>query len=181
MTTPSTPDSTPGSAPVDRKVAAKALRTLAMALMGAVVMIGFALLSVGIEDPWEANPIAVAFLAVGLGVHVLVNSVIWPMIPAVEPGQDADATFSQALAALQPNMILRFALIEAPMIASIATAFVVPSGGLAIFFVAAATTLVLMWVHVHPREAVVRRTQELLEAKGARTGLAEAFGFSAHP
>lgn len=181
VTTPSTPGSTPNAEPVDREVAVKALRTLAMALMGAVVMIGFALLSVGMVDPWEANPIAVVFLAVGLGVHMLVNSVIWPMIPAIDPGQDADTTFATALATLQPNMILRFALIEAPMMASVATAFVVPSGGLTIFVVAAIASLVLMWLHVYPNESVIRRTQERLEATGARTGLAEAFGFNAHP
>lgn len=177
MTDPTTPASTPD----DRAVTAKAVRTLALSLMGAIVMIAVALLSVGLDDPWEANPITFAFLAVGLAVHVLVNTVIWPMTPAVEPGQDEAATFSAAMRGFQANMILRFAIIEAPMIAAVAAAFVVTSGGLTIFGVAAVVALALMWVHVYPNEVVVRRAQGHLEAKGARTGLAEVFGFSGHP
>lgn len=167
----------------DRPGAARAFRTLAGSLMAAPVLLGVALFFVlsGEEGVWDANPIAAAFAALGVVTHFVLTSVIWKIIPPLEPGLDADTTWSKALAGMQPNMMLRFALTEAVLILGVATAFVVSSGGLTIFVVAAIATLVLMWLHVYPNESVVRRTQERLEAKGARTGLAEAFGFNAHP
>lgn len=167
----------------DRPGAAQAFRTLAGSLMAAPVLLGVALFFAlsGSEGAWDATPIAAAFAALGVVMHIVITRVIWTMIPAVEPGLDADTTWGKALAGMQPNMMLRFALAEAVVIMGAAAAFVVTSGGLTIFVVAAIASLVLMWLNVYPNESVIRRTQERLEAKGARTGLAEAFGFNAHP
>lgn len=153
-------------------------RMLAGVLTAAPIVMGVALAVVllPMEGSTDLNPLAAVFPGLGLLIHLLLDQVVWPNLAPVDPGLDEAETWSQAAAKMQANMFTRFALTEAPVLVGIVVAFLVTSGGFTVFCSAAATTIVLMLLHVCPRPSVTRRTEELLDANGARTQFASAFG-----
>ena len=139
-------------------------RLVAGTLISGLLFIALALFFVLPTDEVPPLWVPLAQLAAGVAVHALV------------PSLDDEAAVAQGMVRYQGAMILRFALIEAIAIVSIALAFVLPEGGFLTFAGGAVVSLVLMAVHVWPWARPVGRSADALEAAGRRSGLREQFG-----
>ena len=152
-------------------------RILVGALMAALVFIGMALLFVLPLDQAPPLWVPLAQLAAGAGIHLVLEAIGY-RTPPLEPSLDDDAAAAQALVRYQSGMFLRFALCEAVAIASIALAFVLPTGGWVVYGVGAVVSLVLMVVHVWPWSRPVGKAADALEASGRSSRLREVFGIA---
>ena len=142
--------------------------------MGALVLFGFVLLFVlgtGTAPPlW----VPLAQLGAGVALHVLVEATGYRPTPLDPSMSDADAAAAGRVR-WQSSMILRFAVIEALAIVSLAAAFIV-DGGVWTYAVGALVSLGLMAVHIWPGSRSVTRTAEALESAGQDSFLRETFG-----
>ena len=150
---------------------AKALRTLAFALVTAPV---YVLVAVWFSAP-EAEKdlptvVAAATIAIVLSGWLLAETIGYRTAP-LDFGDDARV----AMQRYQTSMILRFVLTEAPVILGIAAAFALPYGPWPAV-VAVLVGLPSMAFHVWPTRRAVSRFAARLEAAGAPSGLREAFG-----
>lgn len=151
------------------------LRTLALAMMGAIVMIGLALFFVlgdeetafDVPDTWALALV----VAMGLGLNVLIP-IVGYQAPAVAPG----ASRHNYAGAFQAAMILRLTLAESVGIISIALAFVVDAGGMLIYLIGGAISLATMAFHGYPWEGPVERFRARLERDGGTSYLREDLG-----
>jgi hypothetical protein len=153
----------------------QSLRTLAYALVGAPVVILFAMYSIlGSEENAFSPPLWALAIPVALGAAAatVVNTFGY-RAPAIDPVTPAEEAATSALTRYQSLMIGRFAFSESVAIIGIALAFVVPQGGFAVLLLAVVIAEVLMWWHVVPNDGQVRRVQQSLEAQGARVPLRE--------
>lgn len=157
---------------------------LAVALMGALVVIGLALTflfaSGGVfGDVWTKPPVVVwvALVVLAFAPIPLIEAIGYAT-GALKPGLSRPAASKEALIRDQSRTILRFVMCEAPAIIAVALAFVVPGGGLWLYATVAPVSLWLMWMHVYPQPAAILRTQEALEANGTRSYLDELYGFA---
>lgn len=153
----------------------QSLRILALTLMGALVFIGIALYFVlGTQENAFALPATwalVAVVVIGAGSNVMI-----PLVGYQAPAIDATAPRQRYTGAFQSGMILRFAFAESTAIISIALAFVVVDGGMLLYLIGAAISLVTMAVHVYPSEAAVERFRARLEREGGTSYLREDLG-----
>ena len=153
----------------------QSLRTLAYALVGAPVVILVALYSIlgseqnAFSPPLWALAIPVALAAAAAAV---VNTFGY-RAPGIDPVTPAAEAATAALTRYQSLMIGRFAFSESVAIIGIALAFVVPQGGFAVLLLAVVLAEILMWWHVVPNDAQIRRVQQSLESRGARIPLRE--------
>lgn len=150
---------------------ARAQRTLALALVSAPVYILVALWFAAPEaeedlPTWVAG---VAIAAVVLG-WLLVQSVGYRVAPLAFG--DAPAV---AAGRYQQSMLIRFVLIEVPIILGIAATFVLPYG-VWTYVVVLVVGLPSMFFHVWPSRRVVDKIATRLESGGVPSGLREAFG-----
>lgn len=144
------------------------LRILALAFMWSLVMLAIACYFVFSIDPITAPPLPWLAVVVGLAiaVHLLVSTVGYRVFDA------AASTDPQAAAtAFRAAFFLRVALSESVAILALALAFIVESGGYALFLVGAGCSLLLMGWHVWPGERVIERFESNLTARGGRTGV----------
>lgn len=145
-------------------------RILALSLMTALVFIGVSLTFVlgPQDDALGVSPLAVLVLAAAaVSLHGLLEVVGYRVAP-LAPGADASTRDRETATALQSSMIRRFVLAEVLAVGSVAYAFVVTEGGLAIYYVGAALSLVLMVVHVYPWRRPVRKVVGALERGDVR-------------
>lgn len=149
-------------------------RILAGSLIGALVFIGIALVTVLPTD--ETPPVWVfgAQLAAGVAVHVVLEAIGYRPQP-LDPSMGDDEAAAAGRVRWQSSMVLRFALSEFVALASIAAAFVLDPGGFSVYAVGALVSLVLMVVHVWPWSRPVGRTADALESAGRPSYLREAF------
>ena len=167
----------------DNLVWARTVRTLAGALMGALLMILVVVTMVlsSTDGAFDFNPVPLGIQVVaGLGAHFLLEQIGY-RVPALDLSDSApsDATSSgRARTSWQSAMLLRFAVCESIAILSIAAAFIL-EGGFFILLGGVVVSLALMAVHVWPQRRSVDRVATALEAGGARSGLRETFGYSA--
>ena len=167
----------------ERQNHTRATRALVLATMaGLVVLAGIVVVLLREESgtteltPWAAVP-----LALGVVAHLVLDRFVWAQLSALPNGLDTEETWRRTILVVQPNLILRLAGSESIAVFALTLVFLDPRGSVPVLVVATLVSLVLLWLHAYPREAVVRRTQAAVEAKGARTGLAEAFGFTSQP
>ncbi|MDO7867722.1 hypothetical protein [Nocardioides jiangxiensis] len=154
----------------------QSLRMLSLTLAGAPVVILVALATIlgpqerAFEPPlWAlAAPLALAVVALAL------VSAVGYRTAAIDPTVPTEEARTTAAARFQSLTILRFTLVDAVFIVSIALAFVVDHGGLAVTVVGAALSEVLIWMHVVPNPAQLQKVQAALGARGAAVSLREA-------
>lgn len=151
-------------------------RVLAFALIGAIpimyIAVGFALGEEvgGTEQAplWlHAVLVAILFAAYGAGLLSLQT------VPALDPSVTGDAGLARAIEAYRANMILRFAVTEAPLVALIGAIFVLDYG-LWPALVAVPVGIVLVTLSIYPTRTNLQRVQDRLESRGARTDLVAA-------
>lgn len=153
-----------------------ALRTVALALMSSLVILGIALFFVlGEEssDPFRPEGWA---LAVVVGAGVVANLVILTIgyqAPAVPTGNPRGTGYA---AAYQAATYLRFALAESTAVLAVALAFVVNQGGFGTYLVGGAISLASMATHVYPWSFPIERYRARLERDGGTSYLREDLG-----
>ncbi|WP_353953551.1 hypothetical protein V6K52_09115 [Knoellia sp. S7-12] len=149
-------------------------RILSGTLMGALVFMGMALFFVLGTEATPPLWVPLAQFGAGIVIHFVVEAIGYRPQPLDPSMSDPDAA-TAARTRWQSSMILRFALIEAVAIASLAAAFVI-DGGVWTYAVGALVSLLLMGVHVWPAGRSVGKTANALESQGQASFLREAFG-----
>lgn len=76
----------------------------------------------------------------------------------------------------QQKMILRMAILEAPLMVAIAAAFSVDAGGLTIVIPSAVLCAALSYYHLVPHRVSIEKYQAALNTEGADVALTEMFG-----
>jgi hypothetical protein len=123
------------------------------------------------EDPLSLPVAGIVLVLVAAG-FVLAQVVGYTVAP-LQAGLDEDEARRRSVQAYQERMILRFVLTEAPVIASLALAFVVGQGPWP-FALAVLLGVPSMAYHVLVSARAVQRVQAGLEAGGVRSHLPEA-------
>jgi hypothetical protein len=143
----------------------QSLRVLGLTLVSAPAVIVLALWFVlGSEDDAFAPPLwALAVPVVLLAGGAAVINTIGYQVSREAPGDPA--------ARFQALMMIRFVFAEAPFIASMALAFVVPQGGFAVVLLAAVGATVLLLWHVLPNDGQVQRLERAYASAGHPTDL----------
>lgn len=150
------------------------LRTMVSAVMGSVVIIGFALWFVLTDRTQTPELLWLAVVALlGAGAAGMIRTVGFQAL-AVAPGATSEQAARQARSAFQTGTISRMAMAEMPAIASIAVAFVAPEGGFVLYLLGAAIALGLLATYALPSDSTIARTQESLEREGGRVDLRTA-------
>jgi hypothetical protein len=156
------------------------LRMLAGSMMGAVVLICFALWFVlGTADDAFAAPETWALAVVvaeGLAAFVVVT-VVGYNTPAIAPGAER----TSYAGAFQASMMLRLAVGESTALIALALGFVVAEGGYLLVLVGAAISLVTMGLHGYPWEYPIERYRARLERDGGTSYLREDLGLAPNP
>lgn len=151
------------------------LRTLAGALMGALLLIGVAVVTVLGGDATGELPVGWVAGVAGLGLLMtMLIPVVGYQIRPIAPGTTAEEAKSSARLQLQSSTILRFALAESVGIVAVAAAFVSEEGGLYPLLLGIGIAALLMLWHVWPGDRVLARVQQALEREGAQSYFREA-------
>lgn len=157
-------------------------RILALALMGAIVVIGIAI-SFILASPSRRNSATVlrhgtvplwqylAIAALGLVMAIAISAFGY-RVPAIPPGADPSTVQGQVGLAYQRTMFLRFALAESVAIIAIAATFADNTSSITLYLLAAAISLALMAYHVWPSAQLIERVQQQLDRNGGRSDLA---------
>ena len=153
---------------------ARSSRMLVGAIMGALVFFGVALSFVLGTEGTPPTWVLLAQLAVGIGVHFLVETIGY-RAEALDPGMPEGDAAVVARTRWQTAMMLRMALIEAIAILSLVAAFVIDEG-VWTYVGGAVVSLVLLAIHVWPSSRSITRTAEALESRGQLSFLRESFG-----
>jgi len=160
----------------------RAFQVLAAALMSALVVIAIALsfvLTGGTRSTRSGHRVQthppqlwvyLVVLGLGLASALLVQLVGYRIAP-VSPSADPAAAARTGVARYQGAMVLRFALIEAVPIITIALSFAIAANTVLPYLVAAAVALVLMYVHVWPSERLIAKVEAILDRQGGRSQL----------
>jgi hypothetical protein len=159
-------------------------RILALALMGALVVIGIALWFTvganGTDRSGNAVPnhapsgwLYVAIAALGLIAASLIQTFGY-RFPALSPDLDPAAARAAGLRVYQQSMYLRFALSESVAIIAIALLFSGNSNTILPYVLAAAIAALLMAYHVWPSASLISRVEQRLDRNGGRSDLANA-------
>ncbi|HSV41513.1 MAG TPA: hypothetical protein VLI04_22305 [Nocardioidaceae bacterium] len=155
-------------------------RTLAWSLMGALVVLGAALVFVydgrlG-EEPelWTGAVVVIAAVV----LLTLIGAVGY-RTAAIVAGTPEEQARTTSLRAFQTALILRFALCEPIVLIALVLGFVTDQGGFLLYVVGVAVAAPGMYVHVLPSERAVARIQESLEREGGLSYLRQALGADA--
>ena len=146
------------------------LRTLATALISAVVMFGIVAFFVLGPEGYPPVWVAAALGAIAVAAHVAVEAVGY-RAPALPPGTHGDEAASAGLAAYRSLMVLRFALCEAVAIVALVAAFVVEPQTAKTYLVGGTFSLLLLAWHVWPTDRGIRRIEAQLDRDGGQSGL----------
>lgn len=164
----------------------RTFRILALALMGALVVIGIAIPPAlaskrnRLPKPTGSTPLwpFVVILVLGVAVAVAI-AVVGYRTPALSSSAEETASPSRSIAIFQQLMFLRFALAESVAIVSIALAFAITPTSITIYLLGAGISFVLMLVHVWPSQRLVDKVQAVLDRDGGRSDLSAAlFGIA---
>jgi hypothetical protein len=152
-------------------------RILIGSLMGALVVIGVALSMIAYGGVATVPPLTwwSVFVVISLASIPAVQQFGYRLYP-LAPGMTRQEASREALMREQSATILRFVIAEAPAMAAVSTAFIVP-GGFLIYLTCALVSLWVMWMHVWPHEEPIDRMKAALEANGQQSYLRELYGF----
>jgi hypothetical protein len=167
----------------------RTFRILAVALMGALVVIGIALSFTVSSHRTDrnGNPVHthtpsvwmyVVIVALGLIAAGLAQTFGY-RIPALPSNLDPAESRATALRVYQQSMFLRFALSESVAIIAIALLFAGRSNTILPYVVAAVIAELLMAYHVWPSESLISRVEQRLDRNGGRSDLANALNGTA--
>ncbi|MEH3032763.1 MAG: hypothetical protein PGN07_01670 [Aeromicrobium erythreum] len=154
--------------------AARSLRTLAMALVSAPVVVLVAVVA-ALPTDWDRVPgltllgPVVAFVLVGL---VAAETIGYRAEPLAADDPDPQRT---ALARFQQLMMLRLVCTEVPIIVAVAVSFAFDEGAWPLL-VAVVVGLPALVLEVWPSRRAVRKVADALESTGTASGLPTAFG-----
>ena len=153
------------------------MRILAWSLMGALVVIGVALVFVYEGQLTETPPVwAVAVVAVlGVGAWLLIDAVGY-RVPAIRPGTPQDEAAKASVAAFQSAMIRRFAMSEVVALVALAVGARTEEGPVVLYALGVVAAFAPMSVHVLPGERVITRTEEALQREGGTSYLRLGLG-----
>lgn len=152
-----------------------ALRTLLMSLLTAPVFIVVAVFFVvgGVADH-ELPPLwltlgllAVVAAAVGLARFLT------DQLPAIAIGTDRGEAMTRALGAFRANIMVRFAVLEAPVLLGVLASFLVDHGAWPLL-IAGVPSILAMFALLWPSEASFERAERRLDRVGGRSYLREA-------
>lgn len=149
------------------------LRTLATALISAVVMFGLVAFFVLGADGYPPVWVAAALGALAVAAHVAVEAVGY-RVPSLARGADGEEAAAAGLAAYRSSMMVRFALCEAVAIIALAASFVVEPQTAKTYLVGGTLSLLLLLWHVWPSDRGIHRIEAQLDRDGGRSGLADA-------
>lgn len=147
---------------------AKAMFVLGVALTVAPLILGtcvYVLLSPH-ANPLGSGAEIAAMLTVYTLIHLGLNKYGY-RVPAVNPGWTEEEKTDHVLFRTQQAMILRMVTIEAPLMVSIALAFLFPEFGLATAMGAAVGATLVSAIHLIPRTEHFDRVQESFNSDGA--------------
>ena len=151
----------------------RSLRLLALSLVTSPVIVLVAVLFVLPPGEGELSPVGAVIALGAVAIGFLAAQTIGYRVTALEPGLDEGEARRASLLAFQTTMFLRFALTEAPIIAALALSFVLDEGPWPLV-VAVVAGVPAMLFHVLVRPSTIERVRAGLEARGARSYLAEA-------
>lgn len=150
----------------------RSLRLLGIVLCSSPPVVLLA--TVFVLPPGQALSLTTAGIVLALVLAGFVTAhVVGYTVAPLPPGLDEDEARRRSVAAFQQRMLLRFVVTEAPVIASLALAFVVTQGPWP-FALAVIAGLPSMAYHVLVTDRTVQRVQAGLEAGGVRSYLPEA-------
>lgn len=150
------------------------VRTLAAALMAAIVVMGIAVGFAVAGSEQAGTPPAWSYVVVvALGAVVAaVIQLVGYRVPAVSPHVSRAQAHRAGMAAYQTSMILRFALAEAVALVALVLTLIERPRSVLTFVVGAAISLALAAVHVWPSERLISKVEQLLDRDGGRSELA---------
>lgn len=151
----------------------RSLRVLALTLGTSPLIVLVAILFVLPPDQGELSVLGAAAALGAVVLGFLAAQTIGYRVAALEPGLDEAAARRASVQAFQTTMILRFVLTEAPLIAALALSFVLDEGPWP-FVLAVVVGVPSMLFHVLVRPRTIERVRAGLEARGARSYVAEA-------
>jgi hypothetical protein len=162
----------------------RTFRILALALMGALFVIGGAIPPAlaskrnQVPNPTGAMPLWPYIVVLGLGASMVVTiAAAGYRAPALPSGVAAPR--AQVVATFRQLFFLRFALANSVAIISIALTFAVRPTSFTIYLLGAAIALALMGVHVWPSQRIVDKVQAVLDRDGGHSDLSAVLFASA--
>lgn len=152
-----------------------ALRTLLMSLLTAPVFIVIAVfLIVGGIGDHELPPV---WLTVGLlalvAAAVGLARFLGDQLPAIAIGTARDQAMARALNAFRANVMVRYAVLEAPVLIGVVVSFLVDHGAWPLL-IAGVPSIIAMFALLWPSEASFERAERRLDRDGGRSYLREA-------
>ena len=151
----------------------QALRVMAGALMGSLVVLG--VIAVLIGGTWDYPPAWMAWVLGGVAVVVYgLCELLGYRAPAIAPGTEASAAMRTARTSFQTGFTLRFALCETPALLALVLLFVQDPPSAMTYVIGGVLALILMAVHVWPGARVIARVERNLDRDGGRSQLAAA-------
>jgi hypothetical protein len=148
------------------------LRLVVGAVMGFLVVMTLVLWFVLDDDGGLPDLVWLAVVAATAVAMTAAVTTLGYRTPALAPGTPGDQAARTARTAFQAGTMLRMSLAEAPAIVALALAFVVETGGFALYLFGAAVSLVLLAFHAMPSAGTVGRTEASLDREGGRSDLA---------
>lgn len=154
----------------------RALRTIAIAYLGAIPLIGVAMtFVVPSGDPWGVPDL------LGLVIPIVVGAACWAAIltiglrvPALPAGTPTDP--GVGIASYQTSMFVRIAFATLPAILSVALLFALPHATLVTYAIGAVISLVLIAVYVYPHRYNAALVERRLDRAGGRSLLTTHLG-----
>ncbi|OUZ07972.1 hypothetical protein BHE97_14825 [Aeromicrobium sp. PE09-221] len=152
-----------------------ALRTLLMSLLTAPVFILIAVFLIvgGISDH-ELPPVLLtvgllALVAAAVGLARFLGA----QLPAIAIGTPRDEAMARALGAFRANVMVRYAVLEAPLLIGVVVSFLVDHGAWPLL-IAGVPSIVAMFALLWPSQASFERAERRLDRDGGRSYLREA-------
>ncbi|MCH1866280.1 hypothetical protein [Nocardioides sp. CFH 31398] len=150
----------------------QSVTTLASTLIGAPLIVTVAIYFAATNDPgaeWGIWPYVVPVLSVA---GIVAAELVGYTVPPIPAGTEPDRARALAVERFRTGMILRFALVEAPFVVTVALAFAFPTPEPVLLVgLSAALTCLGLAFHCYPWSRPVGRTADALEADGAKTTL----------
>jgi hypothetical protein len=146
------------------------LRTLAVGLISAVVMLG--VVAFAVLDSTDYPPV---WLAAALGLlAVLAHAVAQTFgyrAPALSPADPPEQARAAGRAAYQGALMVRFAVCEAVAVVALVAAFAVQPSTAKTYLVGGTLSLLLLLWHVWPSERTISRVEAQLDRDGGHSDL----------
>ncbi|OCG73559.1 hypothetical protein [Microbacterium sediminis] len=158
------------------------LRTIAIAYLGAIPMIGIVLTFITpADDPWGAPDLLGIVVPLAIGAAAWIGVLTFGLRMPALPARDVEIDRTAGLGAYQTTLFQRVAVAMLPALVSVALQFALPHATLITYAIGGVISLVLVAVYVYPNRYNVRLVERRLDRDGARSGLSQSLGFDGGP